>query len=93
MQIIFYALIICYGIACYFSAGLIIKAAKDKGYKDQGLKLAFIIVFATPASAATIIATPASAAMIVAALPDKKLQTSVSDDSTPPSIDEELPKL
>lgn len=83
MQIIFYALIICYGIACYFSAGLIIKAAKDKGYEDQGLKLAFIIVFATPASAA----------MIVAALPDKKLQNSVSDDSTPPSIDEELPKL
>lgn len=83
MQIIFYTLIICYGIACYFSAGLIIKAAKDKGYEDQGLKLAFIIVFATPASAA----------MIVAALPDKKLQTSVSEDSTPPSIDEELPKL
>lgn len=83
MQIIFYALIICYGIACYFSAGLIIKAAKDKGYEDQGLKLAFIIVFATPASAA----------MIVAALPDKKLQTSISEDSTPPSIDEELPKL
>lgn len=83
MQIIFYALIICYGIACYFSAGLIIKAAKDKGYEDQGLKLAFIIVFATPASAA----------MIVAALPDKKLQTSVSEDSTPPSLDEELPKL
>lgn len=83
MQIIFYALIICYGIACYFSAGLIIKAAKDKGYEDQGLKLAFIIVFATPASAA----------MIVAALPDKKLQSSVSDESTPPSIDEELPKL
>ena len=83
MQIIFYALIICYGIACYFSAGLIIKAAKDKGYEDQGLKLAFIIVFATPASAA----------MIVAALPDKKLQTSISEDSTPPTIDEELPKL
>lgn len=83
MQIIFYALIICYGIACYFSSGLIIKAAKDKGYEDQGLKLAFIIVFATPASAA----------MIVAALPDKKLQTSVSDDSAPHSIDAELPEL
>lgn len=83
MQIIFYALIICYGIASYFSGGLIGKAASDKGYGDQRLKLAFIIVFATPASAA----------MIVAALPDKKLQTSVSDDSTPHSIDAELPKL
>ena len=55
----------------------------DKGYEDQGLKFAFIIVFATPASAA----------MIVAALPDKRLQTSVSDNPVLSTIDAELPKL
>lgn len=66
-----------------FSAQLIVKAAMDKGYEDQGLKLAFIIVFATPASAA----------MIVAALPDKRLQTSVSDNPVLSTIDAELPKL
>ena len=55
----------------------------DKGYEDQRLKLTFIIVFATPASAA----------MIVAALPDKRLQTSVSGNPVLSTIDEELPKL
>ncbi|RGL10529.1 MULTISPECIES: hypothetical protein [unclassified Collinsella] len=83
MWLIILALIVCYGIACYFSAQLIVKAAMDKGYEDQGLKLAFIIVFATPASAA----------MIVAALPDKRLQTSVSDNPVLSTIDAELPKL
>lgn len=83
MWFIVLALIVCYGVACYFSNQLIVKVAMDKGYEDQRLKLTFIIVFATPASAA----------MIVAALPDKRLQTSVSDNPVLSTIDAELPKL
>lgn len=83
MIIMIIILLILYLGAWFWSMQIVTKAAEEKGYPDIKGKLWFIGLFG-------LIFTPG---IIVAALPDKRLQQSVSTEAKAAAIDSELPSL